>query len=68
TYTDAADIRLTSPFTLTSPNLLPATSSPALAGASFTGLDAFFASTTYVGAFGTTNWMASWTRFPAKGQ
>lgn len=68
TYTDAADIRLTSPFTLTSPNLLPATSSPALAGASFIGLDAFFTSTTYVGAFGTTNWMASWTRFPAKGQ
>lgn len=68
TYTDAADIKLTSPFTLTSPNLLPATGSPALAGASFTGLDAFFTTTTHVGAFGTTNWMASWTRFPAKGQ
>lgn len=68
TYTDAADIKLTAPFTLTSPNLLPATGSPALAGSSFTGLDAFFTSTTYVGAFGTTNWMASWTRFPAKGQ
>jgi hypothetical protein len=68
TYTNAADIKLTSPFTLTSPNLLPATGSDALAGASFTGLDAFFTTTTYVGAFGTTNWLATWTRFPAKGQ
>lgn len=68
TYANAADIKLTSPFTITNPNLLPATGSDALAGASFTGLDAFFTSTTYVGAFGTTNWMASWTRFPAKGQ
>lgn len=68
TYANAADIKLTAPFSLTSPNLLPATGSDALAGASFTGLDAFFTSTTYVGAFGTTNWMASWTRFPSKGQ
>ena len=68
TYTNAADIKLTSPFTITNPNLLPATGSDALAGASFTGLDAFFTTTTYVGAFGTTNWLASWTRFPAKGQ
>ncbi len=68
TYANAADIKLTSPFTITNPNLLPATGSDALAGASFTGLDAFFSATTYVGAFGTTNWMASWTRFPAKGQ
>jgi hypothetical protein len=68
TYANAADIKLTSPFALTAPNLLPATGSDALAGASFTGLDAFFATTTYVGAFGTTNWLASWTRFPAKGQ
>lgn len=68
TYTNAADIKLTAPFSLTSPNLLPATGSDALAGASFTGLDTYFTATTYVGAFGTTNWMASWTRFPAKGQ
>lgn len=68
TYTSADGIKLTAPFTLTAPNLLPATGSDALSGASFTGLDAFFATTTYVGAFGTTNWMAQWTRFPAKGQ
>ncbi|HCL05315.1 MAG TPA: hypothetical protein DHW64_04845 [Chitinophagaceae bacterium] len=68
TYANADDIKLTSPFTLTSPNLLPATGSDALTGASFTGLDAYFTSTTYVGAFGTTNWLATWTRFPAKGQ
>jgi len=59
---------LTAPFTITNPNLLPAAGSDALTGANFTGLDAFFSATTYVGAFGTTNWMASWTRFPAKGQ
>lgn len=68
TYTNAADIKLTSPFALTAPNLLPATGSDALTGASFTGLDAFFTTTTYVGAFGTTNWLATWARFPAKGQ
>ncbi|BFG70410.1 hypothetical protein KACHI17_12910 [Sediminibacterium sp. KACHI17] len=68
TYTSADDIKLTSPFTITNPNLLPAAGSDALTGASFTGLDAFFTTTTHVGAFGTTNWMASWTRFPAKGQ
>jgi len=68
TYTNAADIKLTAPFSLTSPNLLPATGSDALTGASFTGLSTFFTTTTYVGAFGTTNWLATWTRFPAKGQ
>lgn len=68
TYTNAADIKLTSPFTITNPNLLPAAGSDALTGANFTGLDAFFTATTHVGAFGTTNWLATWTRFPAKGQ
>jgi hypothetical protein len=68
TYASAADIKLTAPFSLTAPNLLPATGSDALTGASFTGLDSYFTATTYVGAFGTTNWMANWTRFPVKGQ
>lgn len=68
TYTSAADIKLTAPFSLTSPNLLPATGSDALTGANFTGLDNFFTPTSFIGAFGTTNWMANWTRFPVKGQ
>lgn len=64
TATTAADVRLTS-LTLTAPNLLPAAGSPALTGAAFaTSLpSSFFTSTTYRGAFGTTNWMAGWTNF-----
>lgn len=62
TYTNAADIKLTAPFALAAPNFLPQAGSPALAGASFTGLTGFTA-TTYVGAFGTTNWMTGWTSF-----
>lgn len=66
---DAA--KLTAPFNLTSPNFLPQSGSPATAAnvASFTGLDAsFFTTTAYVGAFGTDNWLAGWTRFFANGQ
>ena len=63
TYTDPAAIMLTSPFYSTSPNFVPAAGSPALAGASFTGMNAFFTATTYRGAFGTTNWAGTWTNF-----
>lgn len=48
---------------LTSPNLLPATGSTLLTGASFTNTrlaDAFFTSVSYRGAFGTTNWTSGW--------
>ncbi|MCY7310304.1 MAG: hypothetical protein LH619_05970 [Chitinophagaceae bacterium] len=60
TYADAATIQLTSPFYSTAPNFLPATGSPALSGTSFTGMNSFFVSTTYRGAFGTTNWTSGW--------
>ncbi len=60
TYADAASIQLTSPFYSTSPNFLPVTGSPALTGASFTGMNPFFTSTTYRGAMGTTNWTSGW--------
>jgi hypothetical protein len=65
TLTAAADAKITDPFNLTSPNLLPASGSPALTGAAFAGdlTNSFFSSTTYRGAFGTTNWMAGWTSF-----
>jgi hypothetical protein len=63
TYGDAAGIMLTSPFYSTSPNFLPAAGSPALSGASFAGMNPFFTSTTYRGAFGTSNWAAGWTNF-----
>lgn len=60
TYADPATILLTSPFYSTSPNFLPAAGSPALSGSSFVGMNAFFTSTTYRGAFGTTNWTSGW--------
>ncbi|HLG38762.1 MAG TPA: hypothetical protein VI461_03800 [Chitinophagaceae bacterium] len=63
TYADAAAIMLTSPFYSLTPNFLPATGSPALSGSSFTGMNAFFTSTTYRGAFGTTDWTATWTNW-----
>jgi hypothetical protein len=62
TYTTAGDIMLENPFALAAPNFLPKAGSPALAGASFAGLTGF-TTTTYVGAFGTTNWMTGWTSF-----
>lgn len=62
-YTDAANIQLESPFYSTSPKPLPKTGSPALAGASFTGMNPFFTSTTYRGAFGTKDWTKDWANF-----
>lgn len=65
TLTAKADAKITDPFNLTNPNLLPQTDSPALSGAAFAGdlSNNFFTQTTYRGAFGTTNWMAGWTNF-----
>ena len=65
TLAAAADAKITDPFNLTNPNLLPQAGSPALTGAAFAGdiSNSFFTATTYRGAFGTTNWMAGWTNF-----
>ena len=63
TYTDAAGIMLTSPFYSTTPDFLPQAGSPALAGANFTGMNAYFTATTYRGAFGATNWTTNWTNW-----
>lgn len=56
-----ADVKLSSPFNLVTPNFLPATGSPALTGsfAATSGLSAV----TYRGAFGTTDWTAGWANF-----
>lgn len=62
TYSDWNSLQLENPFSLNAPNFLPKAGSPALSGASFTGLTGF-TTTTYVGAFGTTNWMQGWTSF-----
>lgn len=63
TYTDANDIMLEAPFNWDAPNYLPKSGSPALSGASFTGMDAYFSTVTYRGAFGSTNWLTGWTSF-----
>lgn len=65
TLAAAADAKLTDPFNLANPNLLPTAGSPALTGAAFAGdlTNTFYSATTYRGAFGTTNWMAGWTNF-----
>ena len=63
TYTNANDIMLEAPFNWDAPNYMPKTGSPALTGASFTGLDVFFTNVAYRGALGTTNWMTGWTSF-----
>ena len=63
TYANANAIMLTSPFYSSSPNFLPAAGSPALTGASFAGMNAFFTTTTYRGAFGTTDWTAGWVNW-----
>ncbi|OQP50937.1 hypothetical protein A4H97_03695 [Niastella yeongjuensis] len=60
----ATDANLTDPFNNATPNLKPATGSPALTGAlfDFGGLsDGFFEKVSYRGAFdGTNDWTAGW--------
>lgn len=65
-YTSGGDIQLTNIATLTAPNFLPQSASPALSGASFTGLDAFFTVTTFRGAMGTTDWTSGWANWDPK--
>ena len=66
-YADPADIKLTDPFNNASPNLKPATGSPALTRAAKFDIagkldDAFFEKVTYIGALdGTTDWTSGWT-------
>jgi len=59
-------LQITAPFNLTSPNFLPAAGSPLLSGAAFTNTrltGSFFTSVAYRGAFGPTNWTATWCNF-----
>ena len=63
TLVSGDDAKLTSPYYSTTPNFLPAIGSPALTGASFTGMNTFFTSVTYRGAMGATNWTDKWTNW-----
>jgi len=47
-------------FELGTPNVLPASGSILLSGASFSGLPSFFETVAFRGAFGTTNWTSGW--------
>lgn len=61
---NSADIQLGNISNLNAPNFMPNTTSPALSGASFVGLDAsFFTTTTFKGAMGTIDWTTSWTNW-----
>jgi len=65
-YANAADIKLTDPFNNASPNLKPASGSPALTTAAKFDLDklnvSFFEKVTYIGALDASNdWTAGWT-------
>jgi len=63
TYTSGDSVKLTAPYYSTAPKFLPITGSPALAGASFTGMNSYFVSSTFRGAMGTTDWTATWTNW-----
>jgi len=59
------DLKVTAAFNLTAPNFLPLTGSPLLTGA-VTGLPTGLDPTTYVGAFGTTDWTMGWANWTPK--
>ncbi len=63
TYATAEEVMLEAPFNFDTPNFTPKTGSPALTGAVFTGLDAFFTPVQHRGAIGTTNWTTGWTSY-----
>ncbi|WP_285058831.1 hypothetical protein [Pedobacter ginsengisoli] len=65
TFADAnTGVKLNNPFSLTTPNFLPAAGSPALSGTwvATTGATAV----TYRGAFGATDWTTGWTNWDAQ--
>jgi len=61
-------VMLQDPFNLSNPDYMPMGGSPALTGAATPPNDGFFDSgANFVGAFGTENWMTSWTNFNPSG-
>jgi hypothetical protein len=59
----AADAMLADPFKVGAPNFVPKAGSPALVNGNFSGLDAFFSATNFIGAMGATDWTTSWTNW-----
>ncbi len=66
-YTNNTDVMLTNPYGYENGgSWIPLAGSPALTGSSFTWApltDPYFTATTYVGAFGTSNWTSGWSQF-----
>ena len=68
TFANNTDVMLTDAFNFDNPNPVPTSSSPALTGAATPPNDGFFdQAATFVGAFGTDNWMTGWTNFNPTG-
>ncbi|QQS30899.1 MAG: T9SS type A sorting domain-containing protein [Sphingobacteriales bacterium] len=66
TETTIASQQLTNPQDLTNPDFRPMSGSPLLSGANFDNprlIAGFFTPTTFRGAFGTTDWTASWANW-----
>lgn len=61
TFATTAELSLNNPFQLSSPNFLPKSGSPLLSGS--VTVPAGLESTTYVGAFGTTDWTGGWANW-----
>lgn len=63
---DISTLMLTNPFNLAAPNVIPMSGSPLLSGADFTPTkltDSFFEKVNFIGAIGTTDWTAGWTKW-----
>ncbi len=68
TFAANTDVMLTDPFNLSNPNPMPVAGSPTLSGAGTPPSDGFFDMTaTFIGAFGSVNWMDGWTEFDPAG-
>jgi len=61
TFSTTAELNLTNPFNLTAPSFLPIAGSPLLSGA--VAVPSGLTATSYVGAFGTTDWTAGWANW-----
>ena len=61
-YAENSELQLTNAWNWGNVNAVPQSGSPALTGASFTGLTGF-ETVTFRGAFGTQNWAQGWTNW-----
>lgn len=61
-YAENSELKLTNAWNWGNVNAMPQSDSPALTGASFTGLTGF-ETVTFRGAFGTQNWAQGWTNW-----